>query len=393
LGFVRYLGDRHQEQDSEKSRHGRDDTSSACVATAIGRQRLPPWATLIWNDVNAGSSGVEARIIGLKGCGKSTLVSALAEGRGEGHIATVHVGDARVRRLSEIFHPKKTTFAELRVREVAWPEASARKGEMERYLDALAGGQVFLHVLRAFDNPLLGEDVHTETDLDELDREFLLFDLIRVERAFERAKKAPLSDVGKKALTRCQEALEGETPLREVEFDEGQLAFIRGYQFLTLTPQLLLVNTESDMGADVIALTERARERHVLAFPFIDALEVSRLSVEEQEEYAAALGLPGSAGDVVAQAAFSQLGLISFLTVGEDEVRAWPIRRGEAAREAAGAIHSDIQRGFIRAEVVSYDDFMQYGTMKACRDAGVLRVEGKDYSVADGDIINFRFNV
>ncbi len=336
---------------------------------------------------------LEARIIGLKGCGKSTLVAALAEGRGEGHIATVHVGDARVRVLSEIFQPKKTTFAELRVREVAWPEASARKGEMERYLDALAGGQVYLHVLRAFENPALGEPVHTEQDLEELDREFLLFDLIRVERAFERAKKAPLPDIGKRALTRCREALEAETPLREVDFDESQSAFIRGYQFLTLTPQLLLTNSESEGSWDSSALVSLARDRRILAFPFVDALEVARLSLEEQEEYALALGLPGPAAEVVARAAFAQLGLISFLTTGSDEVRAWPIRAGETAREAAGAVHSDIQRGFIRAEVVSFDDFMRHETMKACRDTGVLRIEGKDYVVADGDIINFRFNV
>ena len=337
---------------------------------------------------------LEARIIGLKGCGKSTLVAALAEGRGEGHIATVHVGDPRIRALSEIFQPKKTTYAEFRVREVAWPEASARKGEMERYLDALAGGQVYLHVLRAFESPMLGEAAHPETDLEELDREFLLFDLIRVERAFERAKKAPLPDVGKKALTRCQEALEVETPLREVEFDDGQLTFIRGYQFLTLTPQLLLVNTESDSEWHASALEGVARGRMILAFPFADALEVARLSIEEQADYASAFGLPGPAAEVVAQAAFAELGLISFLTAGPDEVRAWPIRAGETAREAAGEIHSDIQRGFIRAEVVAYDDFMSHGrSMKACRDAGVLRIEGKDYVIADGDIVNFRFNV
>jgi ribosome-binding ATPase len=336
---------------------------------------------------------VEARIIGLKGCGKSTLVAALAEGRGEGHIATVHVGDTRVRVLSEIFQPKKTTFAELRVREVAWLEASARKGEMERYLDALAGGQVYLHVLRAFENPALGEPVRTEQDLDELDREFLLFDLIRVERAFERAKKAPLPDIGRRALTRCREVLEAETPLREVDFDASQSAFIRGYQFLTLTPQLLLVNSESEGSWDSSALASPARDRQIVVFPFVDALEVARLSLEEQEEYALALGLPGPAAELVAQAAFAQLGLISFLTTGSDEVRAWPIRAGETAREAAGAVHSDIQRGFIRAEVVSFEDFMRHGTMKACRDSGVLRIEGKDYVVADGDIINFRFNV
>ncbi len=340
---------------------------------------------------------MEARIIGLKGCGKSTLVAALAEGRGEGHIATVHVGDSRVRTLSEIFQPKKTTFAEFKVQEVGWPEASARKGEMERYLDALAGGQLYLHVLRAFDSPLLGEVAHPAADLAELDHEFLMFDLIRLERAFERAKKAPLPDAGKKALARCQEVLEGETPLREFAFDEAELSFIKGYQFLTLIPQLLLLNTEAEgaaeAGGDTPELEGPARGRRVVAFPFLDALEVARLSIEEQEEYAAALGLPGPASDVVAQAAFRELGLISFLTSGSDEVRAWPIRAGETAREAAGAIHSDIQRGFIRAEIVSYDDFMKYGNMKSCRDAGVLRVEGKDYIVADGDIVNFRFNV
>ena len=161
----------------------------------------------------------------------------------------MHVGDARVRALSEIFQPKKTTFAEFKVQEVAWPEASARKGEMERYLDALAGGQLYIHVVRAFDSALLGEPAHPEADLEELDREFLLSDLIRIERAFERAKKAPLSDTAKKALARCQEALEAETPLRRLEFDESQLAFVRGYQFLTLAPQLLVVNTESEGGS------------------------------------------------------------------------------------------------------------------------------------------------
>jgi len=249
-------------------------------------------------------------------------------------------------------------------------------------------------VLRAFDSDILGEPAHPESDLEELDREFLLFDLIRVERAFERAKKAPLTDIGKKALARCQETLESEVPLREVDFEENQLSFIRGYQFLTLIPQLLLVNTEADSTWDVSVLGPNVRDRRVVAFPFPDALEVARLSTEEQEEYAAALGLPGPAAEVVAQAAFAQLGLISFLTTGSDEVRAWPIRAGETAREAAGAIHSDIQRGFIRAEVVSFTDFMSHGAnMKACRDAGVLHIEGKDYVVADGDIINFRFNV
>ncbi|MBC7293334.1 MAG: DUF933 domain-containing protein, partial [Thermoleophilia bacterium] len=162
---------------------------------------------------------------------------------------------------------------------------------------------------------------------------------------------------------------------------------------LTLVPQLLVVNTGSEGDWDRASVEARARGRQVLAFPFLEALEVARLSEEEQAEFAEALGLPGPAAEVVAQAAFRELGLISFLTTGSDEVRAWPIRAGENARQAAGAVHSDMERGFIRAEVVSFADFMRYGNMKSCREAGVLRVEGKDYIVADGDIISFRFNI
>jgi len=340
---------------------------------------------------------VEARIIGLKGCGKSTLMAALSEGRAEGQVATVRMGDDRVRRLSEVFQPKKTTFAEFRVREAAWTEASARKGELERYLDQLAGAQVFLHVLRAFVSPMQADPPDPVRDLLALDNELVLADLIAVERAFERAKKQPLGDIGKRALGRCRDSLEAETPLRDLDLDHDELAFVRNYQLLTLVPQLLLVDTESGAEPDpttTAPVLEHAQGRQLIAFPFPDAAEVARLSPEEQIEFADALGLPGPADEIVTHAAFEQLGLISFLTSGEDEVRAWPIRRGETARQAAGAIHSDIERGFIRAEIVSYEDFMAHdASMKACREAGVLRIEGKDYIMADGDIANFRFNV
>ena len=337
---------------------------------------------------------MEARAIGLRGSGKSTLIAALAEGRGEGHVATVQVGDPRVRALAEVFRPRKTTFAEFKVQEVPWPAATARKNEMERYLDAVAGAQLYVHIVRGFVNPASGEPAHPEKDLEDLDREFLLYDLIRVERALERAKKAPIPDLGKRALLRCQEALEGEIPLRELVFEGAELSFIRGYQFLTMVPQLILVNTESGQEWDSSTLVSLARGRQILAFPFLDAVEVSRLSLEEQHEFAAAFGLPGPASEVVARAVFDTMGLICFFTVGGDEVRAWPIRRGETARDAAGEVHSDMQRGFIRAEVIAFADFMSHGaSLKACREAGVVRVEGKDYVVADGDIMTFRFNV
>ena len=338
---------------------------------------------------------MEARIIGLKGCGKTTLVAALAEGRGEGHVATVHVGDARVRALSEIFLPKKTTFAEFKVREVAWPEATGRKGEMERYLDALGGGQVYVHVLRGFDSPMLGEAGPSRRPIWTNSTTSSCCSTSSGSSGLSSGpRRRPSPTPARRPWPSARRHLEAETPLREVDFDEADLTFIRGYQFLTLTPQLLVLNTESGRHARHRGARGPARGRRLLAFPFPDALEVSQLSIEEQAEYAAALGLPGPAAEVVAQAAFEQLGLISFLTTGSDEVRAWPIRSGETAKEAAGAIHSDIQRGFIRAEIISYDDFMTHNaSMKAAREAGVLRVEGKDYIVQDGDIVNFRFNV
>src|SRR5680860_1372512 len=229
----------------------------------------------------------------MKSSGKSTLMAALAKGRTDGTVTTIRVGDERIRRLSQVFTPRKTTFAEFRVREVAWPAASARKAQMERYLDQVAGAQVFIHVLRAFENPMLAESADAQRDLQMLDSEFVF----------------------------------------------------------------------------------------------------AELSPAEQLDFAEAMGLPGTAADLISHAAFSQMGLISFFTVGEDEVRSWPIREGTRARQAAGAIHSDIERGFIRAEVVGYDTFMEAGSLKACRENGTLRIEGKDYQVADGNIINYRFNV
>jgi hypothetical protein len=140
-------------------------------------------------------------------------------------------------------------------------------------------------------------------------------------------------------------------------------------------------------------LADLAHGRQIVAFPFPEAAEVAELSPAEQLEFAEAMGLPGPAADIVSHAAFSQMGLISFFTVGDDEVRAWPVRQGTHARQAAGAVHSDIERGFIRAEVVDHETLLEAGSLKACRDTGSLRIEGKEYEVVDGDVIHYRFNV
>jgi len=335
---------------------------------------------------------MESRVIGLKGSGKTTLMEALAEGREVSAITSVKVVDSRVRKLSEIFKPKKTTFAEIRLREPEWPRSEGRKNEMARYLDALQGAQVFLHVVRAFENPMLGVDADPVRDLIEMDGELLLSDLVAIERVFERSRKQPLDDNTRKTLERCKEALEAEAPIRTLELDAAERAALRGFGFRTEVPQLLLVNTAGDTRA-AEPVRAASGDRNVVAFPFAEAREVAELSPDEQMEFAEALGLPGPPVEVVTRAVFEQMGLVSFFTVGEDEVRAWPIPRGERARKAAGVIHSDLERGFIRAETVSYEDFLAGGSLKACRDAGTLRLEGKDYVVQDGDILNIRFNV
>lgn len=334
---------------------------------------------------------MEARIVGLRGSGASTLMAALGGGQADGAVATVRVGDPRVRLLSDMFHPKKTTFGEFKIRVADRPAATGRRGEMDRYLIGLAGAQLFLHVVRAFENPMLSQEPDPVRDLQELDQEFLMADLIAVERAFEKAKKAKLSELGRRSLDRAKTLLDQERPLRQASLPEEERAFLLPYSLLTLVPQVIILNVES--AAEPPDLGDAAAERLAIAIPLKDAAEVASLSADEQEEFARELGLAGLAADLVTRAAFEQMGLISFFTVGEDEVRAWPIHRGYTARRAAGTIHSDIERGFIRAEVVGYDTFLELGSLKACREAGVLRLEGKDYVVQDGDIMNFRFNV
>jgi ribosome-binding ATPase YchF (GTP1/OBG family) len=294
--------------------------------------------------------------------------------------------------LSDIWKPKKTTFAEIRVREAEWPRSDTRKGEMATYLESLVPAEVILHVVRAFVDPLVGAAPTPGSDLDTLDHELVLFDLLAIERVFDRAKKQPIPDPVRNLLVRCQGVLENETPLRSMTIEESDLALIRGYGFRTLIPQVIVVNTPAGGAEAQGEIASRAAGREVVAFPFSEAAEVATLAHEEQREFAEALGLPGPPAEIVTRAVFAQMGLISFFTVGEDEVRAWPIRRGANARKAAGVIHSDLERGFIRAETVSYEEFVARGDMKGCRDAGTLRLEGKDYVVADGDIVHVRFN-
>jgi len=235
-----------------------------------------------------------------------------------------------------------------------------------------------------------------------VDLDLILADHDLVERRLERLEKAV-----KRGLTPEEQreralladlilpALEAETPLREVALDAEDERRLRGFQLLSAKPMLLVVNADEGRAAAPPA------EFGVVPRPAVTAItvsapieqEISRLTPAEQREFLADLGLAEPSLDRVSRASYELLGLIAFFTVGEDEVRAWTVRRGTRAREAAGAVHSDIERGFIRAEVVRWDDLLRLESLPACREAALLRLEGKDYVVQDGDVVHFRFNV
>ncbi|MCB1152952.1 DUF933 domain-containing protein, partial [bacterium] len=336
----------------------------------------------------------DATIIGLAHVGKTTLLEALAGREIAAGIATVPVRDARLDALTAIFNPKKTVYAEFRLREAMWPGTdSGRKNEMERYIQNVRGAKVFLHVLAAMQTPMMTEGANPVRDLEKLDSEMIFADLVSLDRYLEKNRKAKIDPNLEKLIVRLKEELENETPLWTVEMTEAEEALLAGFNLVTRTPQLIVVNT--DEGADDYDASAfgKLNGRHVVSMNFPMAKEISFLPREEQFVFAQEMGMEGPAADRVSKEVFRQLDLISFFTVGEDECRAWPITRGTTAKRAAGQIHSDIERGFIRAELAGYDDFMARKSLKQCKDDGVLRLEGKEYVVADGDIINFRFNV
>jgi len=353
-------------------------------------------------------------LIGLPRSGKTTLFNLLTgarvatsrydTGRVELNTGVARVPDARVDRLSALFKPKKTTFATFDVVDLAGIAKGERAGldtKEFRNADAL------LHVVRAFADPAL-EAPAPRRDIEDLETELILADLEVVERRLERldaSLKKRRTDVEareQEVLARLKTALESETPLRALTLPEDDVKAIRGFTFLSQKPILHCVNvdekavTEGDRvaatyGLDAIAARPHTRIGWVSA---VIEMEVAELAGDEQAAFLADLGLKEPAIRRVLRDCYALLGLISFFTVGEDEVRAWSIPQQTRAQDAAGAVHSDIARGFIRAEVVGYDELIAVeGSFPDIRAKGQLRLEGKDYVVRDGEICHFRFNV
>lgn len=357
-------------------------------------------------------------IIGLPMAGKTTVfnlltqarqeTSAYLSGRRETNVGVARVPDKRIDFLSAMYHPKKTTYATIDVFDVVGlvRGSSAGQGVGNEFLNVIRDADALIHVVRAFANP---DVVHVEgsidpwRDLQTVNYELLLADLDVVEKRIAKiqsGKKRPEHEVELSALAKCKAALEAEKAIHGIEFTPGEAAALRGFTFFTEKPVILVVNLdEAQFRADEypgkVELAAWAAAQNVPLVPICGQLEADliELSGEDRELFLADLGLTESGVERIARAAFQRLGLISFLTAGEDEVRAWPIRKGTCAKEAAGKVHSDIERGFIRAEVVAFNDLARLGTTAKVKEAGLFRLEGKEYVVQDGDIINYRFAV
>jgi GTP-binding protein YchF len=354
-------------------------------------------------------------LFGFPSTGKTTLFGLLTGAappphgtRGEGQVGVTRVPDPRLDRLSAMYRPRKTTPATIEYVDLAGME----KGEAAQVLplDQLRTVDALAHVVRGFRDPAIPHvegTVDPARDIATMETELILADHTiagrRVEKLDALARKTNRDEDRQELalLRRALEALERERPLRGVEFAEAERRLLRGYTFLSLKPLLAVVNADE---ADAPRLAEGPAAfglgalvgqpaTHAVALSAKIEAEIAGLDAEDARAFRGELGIREPALERMIRASYDLLGRISFFTVGEDECRAWTIRRGTTARGAAGTIHSDLEKGFIRAEVVAYEDLVAAGSWAAARERATLRLEGKDYTVRDGDIVHIRFNV
>jgi GTP-binding protein YchF len=366
---------------------------------------------------------LRAALIGLASTGKTTLFQLMtsaretargSHGKGETSVGISKVPDPRLDRLTAMYNPRKRVPATVELTDLA---AAAAAGGAKALVDVVAykNADALVHVVRAFRDPAVPHPsgaVDPARDAQAMEDELILADLGVAERRLERLDKdlkrtrSAEFEREREVLTLCKAALEDGRPLRAVDLKGDDLKRLRGFQFLSAKPLLIVINLdESDLagGGDAATRIDHAAQAAGLTAFLTHAstaavavcakieLEIGQLDAADAAAFLADLALSESGLDRVIRASYDLLGYISFFTVGEDECRAWSIPRGTPAQIAAGEIHTDIARGFIRAEVVSYDHLIARGSMAVCRDHGEVRLEGKEYVVLDGDIINFRF--
>jgi hypothetical protein len=342
-------------------------------------------------------------LVGFAGSGKTTVfntMTGLAAPVGYGgelRLGTVKVPDERINALSGVYAPRKTTYAEVVFSDAPGERGAERRGLSRKALQQIRDQDVLCLVLRAFPNPALDADPDPEGELEAFQTECLLADLEVVERRLDRAKKDKPGALELAAFETMRATLEGERPIRSLSADSLDRGRLNGYGLLTDRPLLVMLNRSEEEAAQPLsdALTARLTELGAAGLTLSASVEaeIARMDPADRPAFLEDLGLTESALARFIRTAYGLLDLVSFFTVGTDEVRAWPIRRGATARKAAGRIHSDLERGFIRAEVIPYAVFTQHGSEQAVKEAGRLQIEGRDYVVADGDIVNVRFNV
>ena len=367
-------------------------------------------------------SNLEVGIVGLPNVGKSTLFNAITKAGAEAanypfctiepNVGVVDVPDARLGVLHEMYQSKKTTPASVRFVDIAGLVRGASKGEGlgNQFLEHIRQVDAVAHVVRCFED---ADITHVEgainpiRDIEIITTELCLADLDTVEKRLVKAQKMTKSGnkeakAEEAALQKIAALLEDAKPARKAELTDDERLLLRDLNLLTMKPVLYVANVAEDEAATaetdnpfVQEVKARAAEEgaEVVTISARVESEIAELSADEAKEFLETLGLAESGLDRLIKAAFTLLGLLTFLTAGPDECRAWTITKGTTAPKAAGKIHSDIERGFIRAEIVNYDDLIAAGSMNAAREKGKIRLEGKDYVMQDGDVTYFRFNV
>ena len=343
---------------------------------------------------------MQVGLVGYPGSGVTTVfgaltgrgTAALTGGRGKALLGAVKVPDHRVDALAALYQPKKTTYAEITFRDVP----SGRGGIDRTVLNSMRPLDSLCQVVRAFPAPG-GEDADPCAEIRGLRTETILADLEILEARVGRLRRDRSNPTELSLFERLQGQLEEERALRDLELGTEERRVLAGYGFLSMKPLLVVLNVpEEATGREPpAAVAAMARDCGLGLVPLSAPVEAEIASIEadEQPEFLASLGLAEPAGHRFIRAAYELCDLISMLTAGRDECRAWPVTRGTAAQRAAGKIHSDLERGFIRVEVTHWEDLVRLGSEAKCREAGALRVEGKRYVVRDGDVVHFRFNV
>lgn len=359
-------------------------------------------------------------IIGLPNSSKTTIFNALTRGQVETaafssgkleiHTAMVDVPDPRVQVLAKMFNPRKVTHARVQYNDIAGlARGIGEKGGIDgNLLNQIVQNDALLHVVRAFEDPNvphIEETVDPARDLEILDTELILSDLTVVERRLERIEAGLSKRSGtpieretmqkeQALLQRFKPQLENGKPLRDLPISDEEARLMRNLAIVTAKPQLVVLNTGDRAVSDAKQIVSYDHQKTVLAtLQGKLEMELAQMSLEDARDFLQEYGIEEPGLSKVIRLSYALLGLQSFFTVGEDEVRAWTIPVGAHAVEAAGVIHTDLARGFIRAEVISYADMISAGDMAEARKRGSLRLEGKDYVVQDGDILNIRFNV